>query len=231
MVYKKSDKTEIRKDEKRRLIFETAAKVFAEKGYHQTSVKDITDIAQISVGTFYLYFKNKEDLFEKLYDEMEQIVKKIEDYAHKKQSKIPSERFASVVAASIWAYKKYRELTKILLIEAVGLNERFEEKYADIMSRSCDNMEAILERFKEIGVIDVPDTKVAAIAYEGAFNHVITYWLRNCDKVDLEAYAYPLVVFSLQALKMSFCKEEIEKSIKEMFQELDDEEVLLTQFI
>lgn len=43
MVYRKSDKTEIRKDEKRKLIFETAAKVFAEKGYHQTSVKDIGD--------------------------------------------------------------------------------------------------------------------------------------------------------------------------------------------
>lgn len=230
MVYKKSDKTEIRKDEKRKLIFETAAKVFAEKGYHETSVKDITDTAQISVGAFYLYFKNKEDLFEKLYDEMEQIINSIKAYAFEKQIKAPSERFANVEAASIWTYQKCRELAKILLIEAVGLNLRFEKKYSDIMVRSCNSMEATLKHLKDVGIVDVPDTKVAAIAHEGAFNHVITYWLRTDDKVDLKSYTYPLTVFSLQALKISFSRDDIEKSIKEMFEELDNAEVELLQF-
>lgn len=230
MVYKKSNKTELRKDEKRKLIFETAAKVFAEKGYHQTSVKDITDTAQISVGTFYLYFKNKEDLFEKLYDEMEKIVNRIKVFALEKHTKDPSERFANVVAASIWTYQKYRELAKILLIEAVGLNPRFEEKYADIMLRSCDSMEATLKHLKDIGIVDVPDTKVAAIAHEGAFNHAIIYWLRTDDKEDLKSYTYPLIVFSLQALKISFCQDGIKRSINEMFLELDNTAVELMQF-
>lgn len=230
MVYRKSAKTEIRKDEKRKLIFETAAKVFAKKGYHQTSVKDITDAAQISVGTFYLYFKNKENLFEKLYDEMEQIVDRIKDYALDKKAKTASERFANVVAASVWIYEKYRELAKILLIEAVGLNPRFEKKYADIMLKSCEGMEATLNHLKGIGIVDVPDTKVAAIAHEGAFNHAITYWLRTDDKADLKSYTYPLLVFSLQAIKMSFCQNDIERTIKEMFLKLDNEAVELIQF-
>lgn len=221
MAYKKSNKTELRKDEKRKLIFETAAKVFAEKGYHKTSVKDITDTAQISVGTFYLYFKNKEDLFEKLYDEMEDIINNIKNYAIAKETQVPSERFANVVAASIWTYQKYRELAKILLIEAVGLNPRFEEKYAQIMVKSCKSMEATLKHLKDIGVIHVPDLKVAAIAHEGSFNYAITYWLRADDKEDLKAYTYPLVIYSFQALKINFCKEDIERSIEEMFQQLD----------
>lgn len=230
MVYKRSDKTEIRKDEKRKLIFETAAKVFAEKGYHQTSVKDITDTAQISVGTFYLYFKNKEDLFEKLYDEMEQIINKIKAYAFEKKAKTPSEKFANVEAASIWTYQKYRELSKILLIEAVGLNPSFEKKYADIMVKSCDSMEAILKHMKDIEIVDVPDTKVAAIAHEGAFNHAITYWLRIDDKSDLKLYTYPLTVLFLQALKIRFCPDDIERTISEIFLELDNAAVDLLQF-
>lgn len=230
MVYRKSDKTELRKDEKRKLIFETAAKVFAEKGYHQTSVKDIADEANISVGTFYLYFKNKEDLFEKLYDEMEQIINNIKAYAFKKNTLVPAERFSNVVVASIWTYEKYRDLAKILLIEAVGLNTRFEKKYGDLMEKSCEDMEVTLNRLKDKGIIDVPDAKIAAIAHEGAFNHTITYWLRAEDKGDLKSYAYPLTVFLLQALKMDFNHEDIEKNIREMFEELDKAEEEFMKF-
>lgn len=223
MVYRRSDKTELRKDEKKKLIFEIAAKVFAAKGYHQTSVKDITDAAQISVGTFYLYFKNKEDLFEKLYDEMEQTINNAQSYALRKETKTPAERFVNAVAASIWTYQKYRELAKILLIEASGLNRRFEEKYAELMVKSCSSMEAVLKHLKGLGIIDVPDVKVAAVAYEGSFNYAITYWLRTEAKENLEIFAYPLTVYSLQALKIDFNKEYIKKSIEEMFRELDKE--------
>lgn len=230
MVYKKSDKTETKKDEKRKLIFETAAKVFAEKGYHQISVKAITDRAEISVGTFYLYFKNKEDLFEKLYDEMEEIVHRIKAYAIEKHTTFASERFANVVAASIWTYQRYRELAKIMFIEAVGLNPRFEEKYANIMVKSCGSMEATLKQLKENGIVDVPDTNVAAIAHEGAFNYAITYWLRTNDKADLKNYTFPLLVFSLQALKIDFNENDIKNSIDDMFEDLNQNADRLMEF-
>jgi AcrR family transcriptional regulator len=44
---------------KRRLLAVTR-KVLAEKGYQGTRIDDITKAAEVSVGTFYLYFKNKE---------------------------------------------------------------------------------------------------------------------------------------------------------------------------
>jgi AcrR family transcriptional regulator len=231
MPYYKSDKSELRKNEKRKLIFETAAKVFAQKGYHQTSVKDITETARISVGTFYLYFKNKEDLFEKLYDEMDHMIKKINRYAFDKTTKTPVERYVNVVVASLWTYQKYRDLAKILLIEAVGLNPRFEKKYSDIMIQSCNSMETTLSHFKDIGVVDVPDTKVAAIAHEGAIHHVITYWLRTDDLADLNSYTYSLLEFLLLALKMSYCQEEIEQSIKDMLLDLNNIADELMKFI
>jgi AcrR family transcriptional regulator len=230
MAYKATSKTETRKDEKRRLIFETAAKVFAERGYHQTTVKDITETAKISVGTFYLYFKNKEDLFEKLYDEMEQLINRIKNYAYEQETEIAAERYANVMAASVWTYQTYKELSRIMLIEAVGLNPRFEEKYADIMVRSCEGMEATIKHLKDLGIVDVPDTKLAALACEGSFNHAITYWLRSDDKSDLKTYTFPLTIYSLQALKISYRKEDIERSIAVMFQKLDNTALELTKF-
>ena len=70
MVYRTPQKVQEQKDAKRRHILETAASVFAERGYYNTKVRDILVEADISTGSFYFYFNNKEELFEILYDEM-----------------------------------------------------------------------------------------------------------------------------------------------------------------
>lgn len=44
-------------------ITQSGVKVFSQKGYHRTRVQDVTEDLGISTGTFYLYFKNKQDLF------------------------------------------------------------------------------------------------------------------------------------------------------------------------
>lgn len=59
------------KDERvisREMIREHARELFAEKGVQQTSVNDIVRVAGIAKGTFYLYFKNKDDLIEEVFD-------------------------------------------------------------------------------------------------------------------------------------------------------------------
>lgn len=220
-MYRKTDKTEERKDEKRRLIFATAARVFAERGYHDTAVKDITEAAGISVGTFYLYFKNKEDLFETLYDEMELIVSSINQHALAQAGlQNAPERFTRIIASSIWAYQRYRALTKIMMIEAVGLNPRFEQKYAEINHESCAAIEAVLSDLKAKGIVDVPDVKIAALAYQGSFN-VITYWLRDNESGDLNDCTYPLAVFVLQGLKIVFSHEDIRRYAADTVKDLD----------
>lgn len=44
-------------------LLEAARQIFAERGYQGTSVAAITDAASTAHGTFYLYFRNKEDVF------------------------------------------------------------------------------------------------------------------------------------------------------------------------
>ncbi|MGL6193192.1 MAG: TetR/AcrR family transcriptional regulator [Thermoguttaceae bacterium] len=48
---------------KRNAILAAATKVFAEKGYYTSDVQDIADIANVSKGTIYSYFNNKDYLF------------------------------------------------------------------------------------------------------------------------------------------------------------------------
>jgi len=54
-------------DEIRYELIECGTKLFSEKGYKDTKVKDVTNEACISVGTFYNYFESKEELFLDVY--------------------------------------------------------------------------------------------------------------------------------------------------------------------
>lgn len=49
--------------EKKLKLIESAEKVFNDKGYHNTHIKNITDEAEISTGLFYKYFKDKNDIY------------------------------------------------------------------------------------------------------------------------------------------------------------------------
>ena len=67
-------KGELRKNQ----ILDGAEKLIARNGYYQTHVEDILREVKLGKGTFYLYFKNKEDLFisilERFLDDWEEVV-------------------------------------------------------------------------------------------------------------------------------------------------------------
>jgi TetR/AcrR family transcriptional regulator, cholesterol catabolism regulator len=49
-------------DEKLQKILKTAAKIFADKGFHKTSVRDISRATRMSLAGLYYYFTTKEEL-------------------------------------------------------------------------------------------------------------------------------------------------------------------------
>ena len=51
-------------------LLDAALVVFSEKGFHAARVDDVCDAAEVSHGTFYLYFASKDDLFATLVDDV-----------------------------------------------------------------------------------------------------------------------------------------------------------------
>src|SRR5690349_6673866 len=62
-------KREQTKLQNRELILAAARQVFAELGYGATTVRDIIRATPLASGTFYNYFRSKEQIFEALRDE------------------------------------------------------------------------------------------------------------------------------------------------------------------
>ena len=57
---------QILKEEIKNRIYKAAAKIFYEKGFLKTKMKDISEEAKIPVGLVYTYYKNKEELFDEI---------------------------------------------------------------------------------------------------------------------------------------------------------------------
>jgi AcrR family transcriptional regulator len=203
MPYRTPQKIQEMKDAKRQHILESAAKVFAEKGYYQTKVADILCQADISTGSFYFYFNNKEELFESLYDEM------IQTYLSVLQEAIDTmtdnadsivESITKAITLSLQTFQTKKELARIMLISSVGLSAEFEKKRTTDHQKISLAFEEIFKRLLQKNVIKIPDAKVAAVLFTGSIHSLITHWLQESAAVDLVQYSVPLIVYNLQAL-------------------------------
>ena len=66
---------------RRNQILDAATKVFAEKGFHPTTIKDIAKEAGIADGTIYNYFDNKTALMLGIFDRLNESDKRVEDFS------------------------------------------------------------------------------------------------------------------------------------------------------
>ncbi|MGN0004591.1 MAG: TetR/AcrR family transcriptional regulator [Candidatus Gastranaerophilaceae bacterium] len=90
------NKRQLSAQETRKKLVKTALKLFKEKGFYDINVEDITKSANVSKGTFYTYFKRKEDIvleitrapFNEINDELcamdnENIIERLTHYFHR----------------------------------------------------------------------------------------------------------------------------------------------------
>ena len=57
------ERREREKEQRRNEILDAAEKVFFSKGFNNATMDEVAETAELSKGTLYLYFKNKEDLY------------------------------------------------------------------------------------------------------------------------------------------------------------------------
>ena len=103
----------------KRRIFDTAIKLFAEKGYSETSVEEITAVTGIAKGTLYYHFAKKEDIFYFLVDEGMNLLKNsIEIKTSKEDNAI--DKLRAIILIQIKITVKYEELITLILSQMWG---------------------------------------------------------------------------------------------------------------
>lgn len=156
--------------QQRRQAIKSAARVFAEKGFHGSSTKDIAENMGIKQGSLYYYFKSKEEALGEV------CLYGIEEYVeHMKVIAASEESFESKLMATITShltsYRERNEALKVYNDERLYLPKEKRKKLKSLGSNYRQLLEGIFEQGVRDGVLrDSIDCHFAAQAVIGICN-------------------------------------------------------------
>ena len=159
-------------ESKKRLILKVATEVFAEKGFHETTIAQIAQIAKIAEGSIYNYFKNKEDLLFSIPEErMEKFLSSLHD--HLLGIKGALNKLRKLIWYHLHFYEKNKDYTRILLRD-LRQNPRFDQTKAYRMIREYSKiiLEIIEEGKKEKSIRKEIDPYILRDLILGSIEHL-----------------------------------------------------------
>lgn len=212
------EKIDSRKNIKRNQLLQAAAKVISAKGYNDSSIKDITEEAKVSVGSFYSYFSNKEEVLFALYDEIANMHFQMAKIVGSNCEVIGAKRLACIISSLVYVQAKNPELILILLLKTISINERFENKHKEIINTVKNVVKPIFEEMKKNNLIEIIDVEIAAISFIYDINGVMLSYIMNENKKNIVDVAFNIAFYNLNALKMKFDIDEIQTYIRSLFE-------------
>src|SRR4051794_20370604 len=141
-----------------------ARDVFGERGYQATTVGAITSRANTAHGTFYLYFRNKQDAFAA-------VMKSVTDELYREAELVaPATDARTALETSIRgfleAFVRHRKLWRSVL-EASFTNREVEEVWLTLRARFVERIEHDLRVLRDAGATRELDTELVANALGG----------------------------------------------------------------
>jgi TetR/AcrR family transcriptional regulator, fatty acid metabolism regulator protein len=179
-----------RKDDKRARILQAAVKVFARKGYFAARVSEIAKKAGVADGTIYLYFKGKEDILVRLFDEV--MAEQSEEMA-RAIAPLPTapDRLRAIAERHLRLLGTNRDLAVVFQVE-LRQSTRFMERFT--ASWLGDYLALITQTIEQEGAFRADlNKKVATKAFFGALDEMVTSWIIGGKGYDLAQLALPVV--------------------------------------
>ncbi len=203
MAYRTSDKVRQKKDAKRTAMMQTAVQVFAEKGYHAATVRDIVQKAGVAIGTFYFYFPDKETLFVYLYEETGEFLVQTLEQAINGKSHLHQQILAGIQAyVNIALYEP--AVVHLMLVGGIGAIPSLADKRAIFRERVTQIWQRPLDIAYDNESLSAQNTRRAAEAIAGACDEVILNLLSQPDgENDGQAAVRDLTLFILRGLGFS----------------------------
>ena len=159
----------------RQHLLDAAGEVFEARGYRATTVGAITDRAKTAHGTFYLYFRNKEDVFCRVVETV--IVDELATSAIVPHDDAPREAMEKGIGTFIAAYHRHDGLWRALL-EGMLQSPRVRQMWLDLRRDLVLRVSATFEAQQRAGALRSFDPTMvahalAAMTEWSAFTHLV----------------------------------------------------------
>lgn len=184
---------------RRRLILDTATHLFGRDGYHATTVPMIVAESNVSTGSFYMYFRNKEDVFVAALEELGTTISGLLAVVRESEEDVLMTMEKKIEAIFLFLAEN-PERARLLIVESSGVSPRLEQIGRAILREQEEHVKTTLELDSRTFVFE--DTAIAARCIVGAVHESLYCWLEEDPATRLPAVevAHAVAQFNIRAV-------------------------------
>jgi len=164
----------VARDERRAALLGAARDVFTSKGYHAATVDDITRAAGVAKGTFYLYFREKREIYYEVIRGFLQLIKDIgrsvTDAAAPQDFLARAERAAHLLMK---VFVENRKLARLAYRESMGLDRELDEMIRGFYREIAEVEAANIRVGIDLGLLRPVDPMLVAYSHIGMVERVL----------------------------------------------------------
>jgi AcrR family transcriptional regulator len=166
-----------RYDVRRRAVVDAAAHVFAERGYHATTIAALLDATGLTTGALYHYVRSRDELLVLICDElMDPLLERAREILA--AGAPPEAALRDLLHAWLEHIERHLDHMRVFQQERHVIER--EPRWREIRSKRLQFeqvLDALLARAEASGAMEIPDRRLALLALLGMVNYTPT-WFR-----------------------------------------------------
>lgn len=186
--------------EKYHKILEAACKVFAEMGFHQSTISQIAKEAGVADGTIYLYFKNKNDILVQFYEyKTKQVFDRFREAVDQADTAV--EKLRNLIRTHLNEFQKDPNMAMVYQAEVYQQRRKAKDSIKEMSKMYRDIITELIEQGQEEGSMR-RNLYIGLVKrmVNGAVDEVINSWIHQGRSYDLVSMADPLVELFIRGI-------------------------------
>ena len=179
--------------EKYQRILDAACKVFAQMGFHQSTISMIAKEAGVADGTIYLYFKNKNDILVQFHEhKTRQVFDRFREAVAKADTAV--EKLRNLIYTHLDEFQKDPNMAMVYQAEVYKQRPHTKASVKEMSTMYREIISEVIDRGQEEGSMR-RDLYIGLVKrlVNGAVDEVINSWIHQGRSYDLVSMAEPLV--------------------------------------
>lgn len=181
-------------DQKLEFVLQRAAEVFAEKGFHRASMRDLARATGMSLAGHYYYFESKDEALFRICDHVLRLI--LETFEKRaKAIDDPLERLRLLVFTHLEISLSHMREMKVLSHEAECLRGDYLARIRQTKKRYYDSLLSILREIRGDRRGNGRGLRLAAMTLFGSMNWIYTWYRPEVDGDARRLTDFMLVIF------------------------------------
>src|SRR2546427_9464064 len=156
----------------RQQILDASLRLFSERGFARTTVRDIARQAGITDAAIYYHFESKQELLEALVEERG-FLNSLQNLARLQADAPLKETLHWVARGAINIMDQNRDFLRLIIMEGLGGDEAALEQYNRLVGLWEDALTAVLRRYQDKG--ELPSNSYGTVARHIIYTILMTF--------------------------------------------------------